>query len=247
MNTPSTDIEDDGILAGEYVLGVLDGPQRTGVERRIATEPAFAGRVAAWERHFAAWLDAIAPSPVPGHVWLRIRQRVGWAAVAPAPERGVWRNVAFWRGATALAAAAAIAAVYLGRAPLQAPPAPDPVVITTPEPEARPVTVLATGEGATSWIASVAAARDSVLMVPVPSPADPEGRVGELWIIPPGGAPLSLGLVSREQAHTIAIPPALRDAIVVGATFAVSLETEAGIPHAAPSGPIVATGQLESI
>lgn len=247
MNTSPPETEDDGILAGEYVLGVLDGAQRAAVARRIATEPSFARQVAGWERHFAAWLDAIAPSPVPAHVWSRIRQRIGWAAAAPVPERGIWRNVAFWRGATALAAAAAIAAVYLGRAPLPQPPPPGPVATAPSGHAARPVTVLAGEDGTTSWIASVTAGRDSVLMVPVPAPADPEGRVGELWIIPPGGAPLSLGLVSREKADAIPIPPALRGALVVGATFAVSLEPAAGIPHAAPTGPIVATGQLESI
>lgn len=247
MSTQPSDIEDDGILAGEYVLGVLDGAQRAGAERRIAAEPAFAGLVAAWERHFAHWLDVIPSAQVPAHVWPRVRQRLGWAAVNAAPPPGVWRNVAFWRGAAALAAAAAIGALYLGRAPVREAPAPAPVVVATPEPSARPVTVLAGEDGATSWIASVTAARDKVLMVPVPSPADPSGRVGELWIIPPGGAPMSLGFVSGEMAHTIAIPPALRDAVVVGATFAVSLEPEAGMPHAAPSGPIVATGQLESI
>ena len=42
--------DDDHVLAGEYVLGVLDGPQRAAVRHRIANEAAFARAVDWWER-----------------------------------------------------------------------------------------------------------------------------------------------------------------------------------------------------
>lgn len=254
MNTPLPPLPEDRVpddlLAGEYVLGVLDAVARADVERRMATEPAFARAVAKWERQFGPWLKQVPAVDVPEHLWPRIRTRLGWAAAEPV--RGVWASATFWRAATAVAAAAAIAAFYLGRAPTPAatPVPPRAVAVQpqpAPEPAARPVTVLARDDGATAWIASVAAGGDKVLMVPVPSPADPAGRVDELWIIPPGGAPLSLGFVSNEKAHTIAIPPALRHAVAVGAIFAVTLEPQAGMPHAAPSGPIVAKGQLQAI
>jgi anti-sigma-K factor RskA len=247
------DPPDDDVFAGEFVLGVLDARNRAEAVRRIGDEPVFARRVAAWERHFEPWLEEIAAGDVPAHLWPRIRQRLGWPSVEPV-RTGVWNSAAFWRGATALAAAAALAALYVGRGPEpRVPPKTPSVVVKPPAPQAvpeaaaRPVTVLAREDGATAWIATVAASRESVLMVPVPSPADPAGRVDELWIIPAGAAPISLGFVSNEKAHTIAIPASLRDTIAVGATFAVSLEPRAGIPHAAPSGPILATGQLTAI
>ena len=84
-------------------------------------------------------------------------------------------------------------------------------------------------------------------MVPVPSPDDPAGRVGELWLIPAGEAPQSLGMVSNERAHTIEVPDRLRDELTAGATLAITLEDEAGIPHAAPTGPIIASGQITTI
>ena len=39
---------DDADLAAEYVLGVLDGAERRAVERRAATDAAFAREIDAW-------------------------------------------------------------------------------------------------------------------------------------------------------------------------------------------------------
>lgn len=241
----------DDLRAGEYVLGVLDADARRHVQARIEAEPAFAQRVDAWEQRFSAFLRGIEPVAAPAHVWPRIRTRLGWSPVAGA-RRGVWQSVNFWRAATALAAAAAVLAVFVGRTP-PAPtpqPQPQPVVVQPPQPGqevAKPVTVLAHDDGTPGWLASIDADNGTLLMVPVPVAADAGGRVHELWIIPEGEAPQSLGLVSNEKAHTVTVPDALRRALGVGSTLAITLEPEAGIPHAAPTGPIVAKGGILSI
>ena len=79
-------------------------------------------------------------------------------------------------------------------------------------------------------------------MVPVPSAPDAQGRAAELWLIPPGQAPRSLGAVSIDRARTVAVPAALRADLTSQAVLAITLEPAAGIPHAAPTGPIVAKG-----
>lgn len=241
---------DDDLLAGEYALGVLDADARRSVEARMNDEPVFARTVKAWERRLAPLLfetEAVAPA---SHVWPRIRTRLGWSAVESAKPDGLWNSVGFWRTTTVLAIAAGIASLAIG---LRAPPG---VQSTTPvagqpaaseEQVAKPVTVLSGADGATAWIATIDPARDKVLMVPVPRPADVSGRVDELWIIPAGRAPISLGFVSNEKAHTIAIPAALRSAVGVGATLAITLEPKFGIPHAAPSGAVVAKGDIRQI
>lgn len=259
MNPPNGPTEDDAgatppsddVRAGEYVLGVLDARERAHAQARIEAEPAFARLVDRWEAHFAPWLlraRAVAPAP---HVWPRIRTRLGWPALEGA-RPGLWNSIGFWRAAAGLAVAAGIAAIVLDlRLRPPAPIVPPPVVVQPPpqteEQAARPVTVLAREDGSTGWIATLDPTRRKVLMVPVPSPADAAGRVNELWIIPAGGAPISLGFVSNEKAHTIQIPATARPAVAVGATFAVTLEPEAGMPHAAPSGPVVAKGGIGQI
>lgn len=184
------------------------------------------------------------------HVWPRIRARLGWASVQAARD-GVWNNPGFWRAATGLAIAAGLATIVIGlRAPKPAATLGVPVVVQVPKTEeqaAKPVVVLARTDGSTGWLATVDPSRTSILMVPVPTPLDASGRVDELWIIPPGEAPQSLGFVSNEKAHTIKIPPASRRALEAGATLAITLEPKVGIPHAAPSGPVVAKGDIASI
>jgi len=246
-------IDEDDLLAGEYALGVLDVDARRAAQRRMDGEPAFAARVARWEAHFAPWLlnvDAVEPG---AHVWPRIRTAIGWSAVEGS-RKGLWDNAAFWRGTTALAVAASVFAVAIGvwRTPEPAAPAQPPIVVVQQPPAAEeaaalPVTVLATDDGGTGWIARVAPDRSKVLMVPTPRPVDAGGKVNELWIIAGGEAPRSLGFVSNDKAHSIDIPATLRDAVAAGAVLAITLEPEQGLPHAAPSGPIVAKGEILAI
>lgn len=243
----------DDVRAGEYVLGVLDADERRQSQARIASEPAFARLVEGWDARLAPWLfrgDAVTPS---AHVWPRIRTQLGWSPVQGA-RPGLWNNLPFWRGAAGLAAAAGIAAIVIGLQPSQPtapPPAPAPTATVQPpvaeEQVAKPVTVLARDDGTTGWLASIDITEGEVLMVPVPTPADASGKVHELWVIPAGQAPLSLGFVSNEKAHTIAVPDALQQALAIGSTLAITLEPEAGMPHAAPTGPIVAKGGILQI
>lgn len=243
---PSADVQ-----AGEYVLGVLDAAQRRQVQARIEVDPVFARLVAGWEQRLGSWLDAVEPVVAPAHAWPRIRTRLGWSPVEGG-KRGVWQSVGFWRAMTAVAVAAAVAAVFLGRVPPAptpppiAPPAPPPVVVQPVEP-ARPVTTLAREDGTPGWLASVDVTNGTVRMVPVPAPADAQGRVPELWLIPPGEAPRSLGLLTMDKAQLVVVPKALLRALAKGSTLAVSLEPPGGAPQGVPTGPIIAKGGIEAI
>ncbi len=237
------------LLAGEYVLGVLDADARASVETRLAHDAGFARLVADWERRLAPWLAGVPDADVPAHVWPRIRSALGWAPVASRPE-GLWHSVALWRSAAALAAGVAIVAVLAGRVPVDETRQTPVVVAPTPDPApapvdtALPVTTLAHEDGSPAWLASVDAAHGRVLVVPLPADVDAEGRVAELWLIPEGGAPASLGLLPHDRTRAIDVPDTLRAALVAGATLAVSLEPPGGAPQGAPTGPVVASGAL---
>jgi anti-sigma-K factor RskA len=134
---------------------------------------------------------------------------------------------------------------------LSRPPVPPPSVAVVPPPAesavAKEVTTLAHDDGSPGWLASVDPAQGTVLMVPVPGTPDAQGRVPELWIIPPGQAPRSLGAVSITKSHTVAVPADSRSALVAaGSVLAVTLEPASGMPHAAPSGPIIAKGAIKT-
>ncbi len=231
---------DDDVLAGELVLGVLDARQRAAAQARAEVDAAFARRVAAWERRLAPWLSDTAPLAPPAQLWPQIGARLGWQPAAAAP--GLWQSLAFWRGA-ALASLLAVFALWIGRP--QVPP-PVAVVPQAAEPGAKPVTTLAHDDGSTAWLASVDRVRGTVLMVPVPHSADPQGRVPELWLIPPGKAPRSLGLVSIEKSHTVKVPPDVVTALAGGSVLAITLEPPGGAPAGTPTGPVIAKGAIRT-
>ncbi|WP_448129411.1 anti-sigma factor [Stenotrophomonas rhizophila] len=254
------DLHDDGeppsadILAGEYVLGVLDAARRAEVERRIASDPGFGRLVTQWENRLAPMLESLGTEAVPAHLWPRIRTSLGWPSAATASPR-LWQRTGFWQGMTALAAALALVAVFSRRELEPAAPVSTPVAVTPstptapaePEQATKPVTPLLHDDGTPGWLASVDKTQGKVLMVPVPAPADAAGRAPELWLIPAGGAPRSLGLVSINRAHTVAVPDTLRDALVNGSVLAITLEPSTGAPQGIPTGPIIAKGDIANL
>jgi anti-sigma-K factor RskA len=235
------DPPDDDVLAGELVLGVLSAQQRAAAQARAESDPQFARRVSDWERRLAPWLVDTGPVAAPAHVWLQIRSRLGWQSTAALP--GLWQSLVFWRGAAILATLAALFAVWIGRPPVQQPPV---AVVPGAAAAAAKVTTLAHDDGSTAWLASVDPARGTVLMVPVPHAADTQGRVPELWLIPPGKAPRSLGLVSIDKADTVKVPGDVLSALGAGSVLAVSLEPPGGAPAGAPTGPIIAKGAIRT-
>ncbi len=128
--------------------------------------------------------------------------------------------------------------------PDRAPPpreAQAPVVVTAPRPDLAVAQLSA--EDGTPLLAVGVDRRSGEVNVRIQD-LSVGARVPELWIIPPGGTPRSLGLIRPDGTLGAAITPDLRRAIGARATLAVSLEEPEGAPHAAPAGPIVATGAV---
>ena len=235
----------DDVLAGEYVLGVLDIVERRQVQARLETDRDFARRVADWEARFAPLLSDIEPIEVPAAVWTAICQRLGWSERESA-RSGFWESLGFWRGATVLSTVIALAALAftVGHLGTVTPP---PLAQQPVEAAAKPVTPLRHDDGTPGWLASVDAARGTVLIVPVPTAPDAQGRVPELWLIPAGKAPVSLGAVSIAQSHTVTVPQRARADLVAGSTLAITLESATGIPHAAPTSAVIAKGTIQQL
>ncbi|HEY6455390.1 MAG TPA: anti-sigma factor [Steroidobacteraceae bacterium] len=252
MNSPTQPPADNGpqsneppsdeVLAGEYVLGVLDTLERRQVQARLETDREFARRVAQWEAHFAPLLADIEPVEVPAAVWGVVCRRLGWTK-PERPRPGIWESLGFWRGATVVSSVIAIAALAFTVARLSPLTRPS-VAPQALETASKPVTPLQHDDGTAAWLASVDVAQGTVLMVPVPAAPDAQGRVPELWLIPAGKAPVSLGAVSISRSHTVTVPQRDRADLVAGSTLAITLESAAGLPHAAPSSAVIAKGTI---
>ena len=70
----------------------------------------------------------------------------------------------------------------------------------------------------------------------------------QLWLVPDGGTPHSLGLLDPTQPLRIDIAAEMMDDdMMSGGTLAISLEPEGGSPTGQPTGPVVGHGALRSI
>jgi len=242
MSDPDpTEPPSDDLLAAELVLGVLDSGQRRSLQARVDTDRAFAERVAWWEQHFAPWLSDIEPVEPPPRAWTRIRERLGWKESEPAftSLRG---SVAAWRTVAVFSALVAVVAIWVA---LQRPPPSQPIAgAKHPAEMARQaVTPLWHDDGSAAWLVSIDPSRRTLLVVPVPTRPDSQGRAPQLWVIPPGKAPQWVASVSSDMSETVTVPSAVRASLVAGSVLAVSLEP-AGVASGAPTGPIVAKGSI---
>ena len=226
----------DPIVAGEYVLGVLDASERSAVAQRIEREPAFANEVASWEERLGGLADEVKPVTPPDAAWSRIEAAI--AAPAPAPALGsLWQNLFFWRivgiASSGLATACLIALAYLGTLT-----APDraPLLATLGRQGGQPNFVAAIGSGG------------SLLIVPA-SLLTANQKSMELWLIPTGtqARPRSLGLIAPSQPVRITVPPNLVPFVTPDASLAVSLEEPGGSRTGAPSNDIIAVGKLTNL
>lgn len=242
IDPDSTEPPSDDLLAAELVLGVLDSEQRRSLQARVDADRTFAERVAYWERRFAPWLSDIEPVDPPARAWTKICQRLGWKESEPASSslRG---SVALWRTIAVFSALVAVVAIWVA---LSRPPSPPPQPIAQqnpPEMARQAVTALWHDDGSAGWLVSIDRSHATLLVVPVPTRPDSQGRAPQLWVIPPGKAPQWVASVSSDMSETVSVPSAVRASLVAGSVLAVSLEP-AGVESEAPTGPIVAKGSI---
>jgi anti-sigma-K factor RskA len=251
MNTRASDTlrdpPDGALTAAEYVLGVLDAAAIRSAEIRLGREPAFALDVAAWQARLLPLISEIAPVPVPFSLWPRVLAATGIDnAGAPVTARqsaiekpSLFDRLAVWRWLTAggfAATAASLAALFIATHPAQT-PAPPPVI-------AQEMTAtMAQDDGKALFVATIDASNGKLVVLPL-GVTIPAGRVAELWLIPPGDAPHSLGLVDPQHAQPVMVPANLRAALGPKALVAVTIEPPGGSPSGKPTGPIIAKGEI---
>lgn len=162
------------------------------------------------------------------------------ASLADAPVKDVavietrlrrWRASALLSGAVA----AALALVLLVQ-PVPAPvPAAPQLAVARIESAAEGPVVLARYDRTSGVMRLQIAGIDAGALTP------------ELWVIPAGRDPVSLGQIGRSGTAEIALPASHRPLLQDGATLAITMEPMSATPHAAPSSAPVAAGKIISI
>jgi anti-sigma-K factor RskA len=227
-------------LAAEYALGVLTGDELRRAAELARTDARFGEEVARWSGRLAPMLDEVDAAPPPESAWTGIQRRLSGPADNVVQLR---RRVHRWRGvAAAMTALAACLAIFIVVRPL--PPAPAPSRIERPARAAPLLAMLGNDEHGTRVVASWDPAEQRlVLAVTGDMPSDPS-HSHELWVIPPGGKPRSLGTMGTATQMHMELADALAHLLQQGATIAISVEPRGGSPTGAPTGPVVASGAL---
>jgi anti-sigma-K factor RskA len=214
-------------LAAEYALGTLRGRARERLQRWLRDDPELAAEVARWDARLAPLADALQPVAPPARVWPKIEQRL-----ALAKPYSVAKPFSFWKalGLVASGAAAALVAVAL-LLPLRGTGVPASYIAVLSDPKTSHPVLVATAERG-----------ERVLRVTTLEPAiHVAGRSLELWALPRGGQPKSLGLVAGEKSELKLLAAADQSLGDVPA-LAVSLEPQGGSPTGQPTGPVLYTG-----
>lgn len=223
-------------------------------ERALGTEPR--SRESAEERHARrAWDDRLAPLALaappaepPADMFQRIERGLDGEAetakIVQLAERRArrWRAVALATSSIAaclmVIVAAGLVSLYnqLDNAVLVPPTAPQQsyVALVTPEGGGGPAMIVEVrftdffGEGTQTGIVTVQPLRVDA----------PQDRVLELWRIPPGQAPQSVGLVDPDEVTLLNV------AAEPGDIMAITVEPPGGAPGGIPSGPPILSGPL---
>lgn len=245
-------------LAGAYALGTLRGPARAWVERRLRHDAVLCAEITGWQEQLSRWVERLAPAAPRAEVWHALERRIvsSLAMAAPAspapsgagtidpdaptviapprprddgPPAPLLRRdpLAFWRRTASVALAAALAlAIGLG-------------LLLMPAPAPTHTAVFADAQGRPVWIVDARLPEGAIGIRALPAAAPPPGKSYELWMLPAGGAPVSLGLLPASGAVDLVLGAERAHRLQTAAGIAVSLEPAGGSPTGQPTGPVV--------
>lgn len=241
MNTPIDD-GNHNLRYAEYVLGVLDADARAEMAREVVASDEAATAVALWQRRLIPLAESIAEVAPAPYVWARILDELKLAATkrAATPSRsGLWNNLALWHwlgiGASAVAVALLVAVTLRPRAPA-------PVEMTV----SYLAATIQQDNGSTGWTATLDPQRGHIVVVPGTPIAFEAGKAPELWLIPPGGKPIPVGMIALDRPSTLPLSAALLAKLGTAALLAVSIESPGGSPTGQPTGAVIAKGKISA-
>lgn len=221
--------DDDRAQAAEYVLGLLDAPIARAFEDRMQSEPALREAVAQWAEDFAGLTDAIPPVAPDAHVWTGVTDRLFGAPEKPS----FWARIGVKQIMLGAAAAAAIAFAVIDSGFLRPEVAPE-------------FRAEIAGEAQVAFRAEYDSDSGQLTLIRTGQAAS-EGRSHEIWLIADGNAPVSVMVWPDGKSSETLLLTAPLAAALPRAILAVSDEPQGGSPTGAPTGAVLATGQVQPI
>ncbi|QPH54341.1 anti-sigma factor [Pontivivens ytuae] len=226
---------EEGYLAAELALDLLEGEARAAALARASYDPDFAAQVAGWRQRLTQ-LDyefaEVSPPPaiksaLEEYLFEEREEDVSLLA-------RLWRGAALWRG---IAVAGVLAAVFFAVRPVLLPPPAEPPLVTA----------LYSVDGSLGVLGLYDREAAVLRLNRVAGAASP-GRELELWFAPDAeAAPRSLGLITDAARVDVPLPADLAQSVGPAGYFAISDEPPGGSPTGAPTGAILAIGPIAPI
>lgn len=208
----------DDALASEYVLGTLRGNARLRFEKRLREEPELAACVASWQTMLAGLDSHLRPEIPPARVWKKI--------VLDLPQQKGARRLNPYLG---WLVAAGLAAFTLFSNYSQRPE------------EFAPLVVLGDAQQHGQWVVSRSSDLRHLKLTPLKAVAVTSANSLQLWLIPAGKQPVSLGLLAANAPTQVETN---NRTLPAGTAIAISLEPQGGSPTGQPTGPVLFSGVL---
>ena len=241
-------------LAAAYAIGTLRGGARRRFETLARERAPVRAAALVWQSRVASMteLQTVAePSPA---VWTRIhnlivaeREQTAMAAAREAKAvtpSGWFRSLALWRGAAGAGALATVLAVVTAvglRDDLGAQIGELQAQLSA-QPQIEYVAVLNDEQASASMLVTFDPKNRKLTLQRVGGYQEASDKSLQLWALPPGAAPRSLGVLSQEKLLQLAADQ--RDVNEVPA-LAISLEPKGGVPsETGPTGPVLFKGAL---
>jgi anti-sigma-K factor RskA len=212
-------------LAAEYVLGTLRHRARRRFERWLLS-PQVGALVMAWEDRLAGLESELKAVPPPPTVWRGIENKLKLRRSSPATR---------WMAIAASLIVVGLIGLYVAR--LQQTPV-APVLASTER------AFIQTDPQTIYWRVEILGDNQEISLHVHKVHDLPEGRAHELWALPEGGAPVSLGLLPHTGDHHRVLNATQRAALSGAKQIAVSLEPTGGSPTGAPTGPVLHVAPL---
>jgi anti-sigma-K factor RskA len=214
-------------LASEYALGTLRGQARRRFERWRASTPFIDERCRFWEERLMHLARTLKPVQPPAHVWLAIQRRLNFTNRSPALRR------------TRLFALAASVLLMVGLVSLL-------IWRSLPATHATASATISAKSGERLWELEVFGKANRFVVRVSKFPARPAGSDYELWALPAGAAPVSLGVLPVAGRTSRALTLAQKQALVLSSQVAVSIEPLGGSPTGQPTGAVIYVAPLRA-
>ncbi|WP_412506892.1 anti-sigma factor domain-containing protein [Roseovarius sp. SYSU LYC5161] len=226
-----TPYDDESVLAAEYALGLLEGPEAQLAQARMAEDPDFADLVRAWEAELAGIAEEVTPVDPPPRVLTALQRDIFGHQ-----DRPWWQKIGLIPSVVGAAAAAVLVliAVEFGMVDTGAPPVAD-------------YRADLASEDSDLVVAAAYLEDTGELLVDRRAGAARPDRALEVWLIPEGAAPISLGVLPEDRQAALSVPEAVRPRLAEGAGLAISDEPPGGSPTGAPTGDVLAVGPITAL